>query len=85
MELANHLKILANPTLGVSNICKQYELHYTNNQQQYLINRLQKLHLNNQKQQQNFNDWQQQHLKNQKQQQHSMTKENHNNISTTDI
>ena len=70
-ELANHLlKILANPTLGVLNRCKQYELQYINNEQQYLINRLQKQPLKNQKQhQQNFINRQQQHFNIQKQQQ----------------
>ena len=69
MELANHLlKILANPTLRISKRCKQYELRYINNQQKYLINRLQKQHLNNQKHQQNFSKRQQQHLNKQKQQ-----------------
>ena len=69
LELANHLlKVLVNPTLGVSNRCKQYELQYVNNQQQYLINRLQKQHINKQKQhQQNFSNRQQQHLNKQKQ------------------
>ena len=68
MEIANHLlKILANPTLGVSNRCKQYELQYINNQQQYLINRLQKQHLNNQKQRHFYDRHHQHNLNNQKQ------------------
>ena len=80
MELANHLKIVANRALEVSNRCKQHDLQYINNQQQYLIKRLQKKHLNNQKQhQQNFIN-RQQHLN--KPKQDILITDNINNSST---